>query len=203
MSHLVACHDCDALFEVPSLREGTLARCPRCGSLLLQRKHNSLERTLALTLAGLILFIVANCFPFLGMQTAGMVRETTLVTGIHELYNQELWGLATLVLLTCVIFPVTEMSCLLYLLVPLRFGRVPLHFAKVLRLIHHIRPWSMMEIFMLGILVALVKLAKMATIIPGTSLYAFGVLIIVLAAASTTLDVHLLWSQLDHIGEEQ
>ena len=132
------------------------------------------------------------------MKSGGFFQETRLLTGIIELWKQELYGLATLVLVTCVLVPLLQMGCLLYLLVPLKIRQlVPHHGARIIRLLKHVAPWGMLEIFMLGILVALVKLGKMATIVPGISVFAFGALVLVMAAATTTLDHHLLWEKLE------
>lgn len=195
-SHLTACHECDLLQRLPPLPAGGAARCPRCGALLHRRRADSLQRALALTLAGVILFAVANSFPFLGFQLQAQIQETILVTGIYKLYTQGLVGLATLVLLTTVLFPAVQLAGLLYILVPLRFDRRPRGLAPVYRCVRALQPWSMMEVFMLGILVALVKLAKMATILPGVSLFAFMALIFALAGVSAVLDPEGVWERI-------
>ena len=151
----------------------------------------------AVGLPALILFIIANCFPFLAMKSGGMVQETRLLTGIVELWRQQLYGLATLVLCTCVLVPLAQMLGLLYVLFPLEFNHPAPHAIRVFRFFRHLAIWGMLEIFMLGILVALVKLGKMATIVPGISVYAFGALVLVMAAAVSNLDAHLLWERLD------
>jgi paraquat-inducible protein A len=194
--HVVACHDCDLLNQLPAGVEATLL-CPRCGAVLYRHKPDSIDRSLALTLGALVLFVIALCFPFLAMKSGGFFQETKLLTGIVELWRQKLYGLGTLVLITCVLVPLVQMGCLLYLLVPLRSKRTVPHATRVLRLVKHIAPWGMLEIFMLGILVALVKLGKMATIVPGISVFAFALLVLVMAAAINALDPHLLWERLD------
>lgn len=194
---VLACPDCDLLNRLPEALEGTLL-CSRCGSVLHRVKPNSIERSLALTLAALILFVLSNSFPFLAMKSGGLVRETTLLTGIGELWTQDLQGLSCLVLLTCVLVPLAQMLGLLYILAPLYRGRKPAaHAAPVFRLVREAAPWGMMEVFMIGILVALVKLGHMATIVPGISVYSFGALIFVLSAAFSSLDPPLLWHYLD------
>jgi paraquat-inducible protein A len=194
---MFACHDCDLIQKIPSLPEKGTAKCIRCGAVLYQRKPDSLDRTIALTVAGLVLFIVANSFPFLAMKSGGLARETTLVTGIHELYGQKMWEMATLVLLTCLIIPFVQMLCMLYLLVPIKLNRSAPYSAWIFRFVQHLQPWGMMEVFMLGILVSLVKLGKMATIVPGLALYSFALLIFILAASSATLDPHIIWEKLE------
>jgi len=194
--HIVACHDCDLLNSFPA--DATETRlCVRCGCVLHQYRPNSIDRTLALALGALILFIVANSFPFLEMKNGGFIQQTTLLTGIHELWKQQLYGLSTLVFLTCILIPFLQMIGLLYLLLPLKLGRSVPGAITVLRLLRHLAPWGMLEIFLLGILVALVKLGHMATIVPGTSVFSFGILVFVMAAALTALDRPLLWERLD------
>ena len=195
---VIACPDCDLLNRLPAEKTTATLLCSRCGAVLARHKPNSIERSLALTLTALTLFILANSFPFLAMKTGGMVQETTLLTGIHELWKQELYGLASLVLLTCVLVPLVQMVGLLYILLPLQWDRRPaIHGARVFRLVQEIAPWGMMEVFMMGILVALVKLGHMATIVPGISVFSFGGLIFVMAAAFSALDPPLLWQRLD------
>lgn len=195
---VVACPDCDLLNRIPTGQIGKIHLCSRCGAVLSSYRPNSIERALALTLSALLLFILSNSFPFLAMKTGGLVQETTLLSGIKALWEQELYGLATLVLLTCVLVPIFQMVGLLYILVPLHWGRRPApQGARVLRLIQEIAPWGMMEVFMIGVLVALVKLGHMATIIPGISVFCFGTLIFVMAAAFSSLDPSLLWDRLD------
>jgi paraquat-inducible protein A len=165
---------------------------------LFRAKLDSIERSLSLTLAALVLFALSNAFPFLAMKSGGLVQETTLLTGIHEIWKQEMYGLSVLVLLTCVLVPLVQMVGLLYILVPLYGGRPPAAYAaRVFRLVQEVAPWGMMEVFMIGILVALVKLGHMATIIPGISVFSFGALIFIMAAAFSTLDPALLWRLLD------
>jgi paraquat-inducible protein A len=197
LHNTLACHDCDLLNRLPDQVTTTLL-CARCGAVLYSCKPDSIDRSLALTLAALILFVLSNSFPFLAMKTGGLIQETTLLTGIHELWKQELYGLAVLVLLTCVLVPLAQMIGLLYILVPLKLKQRPAFgAAHVFRLIQEVAPWGMMEVFMMGILVALVKLGHMATIIPGVSVYSFGALIFAMAAAFSTLDPPLLWDRLD------
>jgi paraquat-inducible protein A len=171
------------------------AHCIRCGAVLYKHKPNSLERTLAFAFAGLILFILANSFPFLGLKIGSQVRETTLITGIYELYVQGMQVIAILVLFTTVLVPFTQMLCLLYILLPLKSHRLPKGLPRLFRFVNSVGPWGMMEVFMVGILVSLVKLAGMAKITPGISLYSFLALIFVLAAMTVSLDSHLIWQK--------
>ena len=195
MSSLIACQDCDLIQRLPHLSDAGTVQCIRCGATLHQKKRNSIERTLALTLAGLVLFGLANSFPFLAFKLEAQVRQTTLLTGITELYSQGMPELAVIVLLTTVLVPFGQMLCMLYVLLPLKFNIIPSGLPRIFRLVRHLQPWSMMEVFMLGILVSVVKLAKMAKIVPGIALFSFLALIFVLAAMTASLDSHLIWEK--------
>lgn len=197
MQTLTACHDCDLIQRLPQMTEPGKVQCVRCGAVLHQKKRNSIERTLSLTLAGLVFFALANSFPFLAFKLEAQVRETTLLTGIEELYTQGMPELSIIVLLTTVLVPLAQMACMLYILLPLRFKRVPIGLPAVFRFVRHLEPWSMMEVFMVGILVSVVKLSKMAKIVPGVALFSFLALIFVLAAMTASLDSHLIWEKWD------
>jgi paraquat-inducible protein A len=195
MQTLIACHDCDLIQRLPHIAEAGTVQCVRCGAVLHQKKRDSIERTLSLTLAGLVLFGLANYFPFLAFKLEAQVRQTTLLTGIQELYAQGMPELSIIVLLTTVLVPLAQMISMLYILLPLKFKRIPIGLPPVFRFANNLQPWSMMEVFMLGILVSVVKLAKMAQIVPGIALFSFLALIFVLAAMTASLDPHLIWEK--------
>ena len=194
--HLIACHECDLLNRVPHLPARGVACCARCGGVLLRPKPDSIDRSLALVCAGLILYVAANSFPFLGLKSGSLVNETTLATGVRLLYDQGLRGLAALVAITCLVVPAVELITLLYVLLPLKLNRVAWQAPRLFRLLGHLKSWSMLDVFTLGILVTLVKLGHMVEIVPGISVWAFGGLIVVLAALSAALDRHEVWERL-------
>ena len=175
-----------------------MAKCSRCGAVLQRRRRDSLDRTLSWTIAGLILFAVANAFPFLDLKSGDLVRQTTLITGVMELYQQGMRSVAVLVFLTSILFPAVQLAGLLYLLLPLKVKLLPWWKpASVFRFIQRIHPWAMMEVFMVGILVSMVKLGKLAKVVPGIAIYSFAILIFVLAAAASSMDPHLIWDRLE------
>ncbi len=182
------------LGDVP---EGDTARCGRCGGVLRRHPRNGLERTLALAMAAAVLFVVANSFPFLAFEMKGRVTETTLVSGAVDLYQQDKPELAVLVLLTIVLAPLCQIALLLYVLVPLRWNKVPWQLPDAFRLLRHVQPWSMMEVFMIGILVALVKLMGMANIVPGLALWSFVLLMLVLTGAIACFEPEAVWERLE------
>jgi len=195
--HQIACHECDLVQNIPPMPEEGVAVCLRCGSVLIRTRRNSIDRTLAWTIAGLVLYLVAVSFPFLAMESGSISRNTALLSGVQQLFTQGKIVLATLVMLTCIIIPLLQMVILLYIFIPLKYN-FRLYGARfVFRVFHHSRPWSMMEIYMLGILVAIVKLGKMATIVPGLAVIAFAFLVIVLTCAIASIDAHMVWDRLE------
>ena len=175
---------------------GEIARCVRCGALLYQRKRNSCDRTLMLTLTGLVLFVLANSFPFMSFKLEGRVQENTLITGVLELYSAGRWELAALVFGASILAPCIKLLGMLYVLLSLKFDRLSWKLAVVFRATETLRPWAMMEVYMLGVLVAIVKLSQLATIVPGIALYSLSALILTNAAATATLDPDVVWNKL-------
>lgn len=192
----VACRECDLIHRRRPLPPNGVANCTRCGAVLYRSRRNSLDRTLAMSVTGVILLLVANLFPFLVLNFEGQIRETLLITGIIQLYRQGLPLVASLALLTGIIFPFIELVGLVYLLLPLRFNRRPYRMVTVFLMIRALQPWAMVEVFVLGILIAIVKLLDMATIMPGVALYAFFLLSFSVAAAAASLNTDSIWRQL-------
>ncbi len=194
----VACPDCDLLHHLVAIPEGSTARCRRCRGVLRQRRRNGLERTLALALGAAVLFAVANTFPFLAFEMKGQVTQTTLLSGVLDLYRGGFPELSVLVLVTSVLAPLLQIALLVYALLLTHWNRVPRRVTSACRLLRHIQPWSMMEVFLIGMLVSIVKLQGMhATIIPGLALWAFALLIVVLAGAMASFDPQELWERVE------
>jgi paraquat-inducible protein A len=189
--------DCDLLHQLGNVPEGGTARCRRCGGVLRKRPRNGLERTLALAFAAAVLFVVANSFPFLSFDMQGRVTQTNVVAGIIDLYQGGKAEIAALVALTIEIAPVVQLGLLLYLLVPLRMGRIPWKLPHAFRLLRHAQSWSMIEVFLIGIVVAITKLMGMASIVPGLALWSFAVLMLVLAGAMAAFDPESVWERVE------
>ncbi len=199
-STLIACHECDLVHRLPESFDRGVARCTRCGSVLVRRKKDAVNRTVAMAITGLILFIAANAFSFLTFKMEADYQETTLLTGIVLLYRQGLWGLSLLVFFTTIFAPLVQIAGMLYVMVPLQAGRRAPAAMWVLRNIRQFQPWGMMEVYMLGILVSLAKLAKMATIVPGIAVFAFMALIFTLAAMMAVYDPHQIWADIERLS---
>ena len=197
MGALVACHECDLLQREALLLGGGSVRCGRCGAELYRDRPASLDRTLALTAGALVLFAIANSFPILGLALQGQVIDATLWDTVRRLWDEDMKSVAALVFATTIAVPLLELCALAYLLVPVRFGHLPPHFPLVFRALQAVRPWGMVEVFMLGVLVSLVKLAHLAGVVPGIALWSFGALMLVMAAISAVFDPRALWQASD------
>ena len=193
---MIACHECGTVQHMRALPEGGAARCARCGATLYRQRRDSIEHTLLLTLAALILFVIANTFPFLTFELEGNADTSTLLTGVRSLYEQGMWPLAVLVLLTATVVPLAWLLSTAYVLLPLWLGRVPWGVAHVFRFTELLRPWAMMEVYLLGVIVAYVKLSDLARLELGIALFAFVGLIVVMIAAEAALEPHEIWRRL-------
>ncbi len=193
---LIACHDCGLLHHEQPLPEGAAAKCARCGAVLYRRRRDSLDRTLMLTLTGLVLFVLANVYPFMTFRMEGREQQSTLITGVKELYDADLWILAAVVLCASILLPLLKLLGTLYVVLPLKLNRRPWQLAWALRVVETLHPWAMMEVYLLGVLVAYVKLVELATIELGIALYSFVALIVVMAAADASLDPRIVWDRL-------
>jgi len=150
---------------------------------------------LALGFTALILFVLSNSFPLLDFGLQGHRDATFLLAGIRELHTQGSPVLAAVVAFTTLIAPLLHIGLLIYLFLPLALRRRPPGMVPALRMVQAILPWSMLEIFLLGVLVAAVKLAEQATIVAGPAAWSLGLLVIVLAAAATQIHPHRLWER--------
>jgi paraquat-inducible protein A len=194
---LIACHECDLLQRETPLAAGGTARCPRCGAVLYRNTPDSLDRTLAYTLGAAVLFVVANAFPIVGLDAQGNRSSTTLFGTVRALHDDGMTSVAGLVFVTTILMPALNIGALLYMLLPLKLGRVPHGLPAVFRLVDAVRPWGMVEVFMLGTLIALTKLAALASVVPGIALWSFGALMFLVAAAAASFDSHALWARVE------
>ena len=200
---MIACPECDALQQEPRrVPSGASVNCWRCRALLIRDSGKSVSHTFALIVAGAILFIIGNAFPLVSLEAQGNGVTTTLFGAVVHLWRQDLQLVAMLVFVTTMLAPAFDLSAMLYLLIGvLRFDAdqidaMPRGSARLLRVVQAVRPWGMLEVFMLGALVSVVKLGQMAVVIPGIALYSIGALILVLAAANSAFNARDVWSRL-------
>lgn len=193
----VACTICGQLQRVRALEPGSAALCSRCGATLIERRRGSLQRTAALSLAALILFVPANAYPILRMHFHGMYSESTVWGGVVALTQQHEWLVAGIVFLASMVVPLVKLLGMFYLVASAASGspRRRLERTRLYRFIEVIGPWAMLDVFLLAMLVALVKLKEIATVLPGPGLFAFTGVVLLTILASAEFDPRLLWRE--------
>jgi len=194
---LIACLDCDLLQRLPELAPGASARCPRCNKELWRHREDSLNRTLALTLAAVVLFVVANTVPMLGLTVVGHQASTTVFGGAMQLWQDGEEIVAVLVLFAAVIAPGLQIVFVLAVVLAAHRERPPRWAGTLLRYLPTTRTWTMIEVMLLGVLVALIKIAELATVIPGLALFALGALVFVFAGIQASFDRHEIWQRIE------
>lgn len=189
---IVICEHCDAVFQRPPLAPGVLARCSRCDAPLYRNRPLDLDVMLALALTALIVLVLANVFPIVTLQVSNTEREATLWGAILATYDTGVAFVALLAALTVFFFPLLQILLYLHVLLPMRWGLRAAGFRYAMHLLRAMQPWSMVEVFVLGVLVAVVKLAGMAEVTPQLGMWGFALLTVLLTLLNS-FDLHQLW----------
>lgn len=190
------CHECGHQHDHDISQIDSKVRCAHCEAVLHDHSYRWLDKTLALTVSALVLFIISNIFPFLVVELGGVSYETTLLSGVKAMLIREQYLLGTLILSTIVIFPLLEILSLSYLSFSYALRHRMPGQKFVLGLLITLRPWSMLEIFLLSIVIALVKMSDFFTLAPGPALFAFFALVFCLIGANRCLNKRELWNWL-------
>ena len=188
-----ACPECDLLLNGAKIEPGIKAYCPRCGYLLQRPRKQSVERTLVLSVTGLILAVPANLLPMLGIRIFGNSHNGNLWSGAAALMDEGMWAVAVLVLLSSVLLPVVNLSLAFLVSLHLYLNKWNTYLARWLRWFQHLNEWAMLEVYALSIIVACVKLSSMAQIRFGFGLYSFIALLLVNATLANEMDYRLFW----------
>jgi len=196
---LVACKICGLVQRVPALAPGAQAVCPRCGAVVVEHKVNTLSRTAAFSLGALMFYLPANIYPILQMELYGAHSENTVLDGCVSLFQHGQRLVAVIVFLASLLIPFLKLLGLFYLVITTRFAsrRRRLERTWIYRLIDVIGPWAMLDVFLLAILVALVKLGELATVRPGPGLFAFAAVVVLTILATTSFDPAQIWETPD------
>lgn len=196
---LVSCHGCGKLSHHVYRSHGHRVRCPRCQAPLHARKPDSLNRSWALVFAAFILYIPANIFPVMTVVSLGSASTNTILGGIVHLWEGGMLPLALVVFFASVFVPLLKLFALVYLLlsVQLRWQKHPRQRTVMYRIVEGIGRWSMLDIFVIAVLVALVQLGNLATIVPGIGATAFAAVVVLTMFAAMAFDPRLIWDSLE------
>jgi paraquat-inducible protein A len=196
-SRHAACHFCDTLHRSLPLDEGSAACCVRCGALLYQNRPASLTRASAFSLAALLLMVLVHVFPFLIMDVASMRRTLTLTGAATALIHENAPLLGASIILFTMVTPLMLSGGMIYVCLPLIFGRAAPGAGLAAKWMYRSEPWNMVEIFLLGVLVSLLKLVKVADVHFGIGFWAFAGVMLCMAAAVAGIDREELWDRLE------
>ena len=197
MEDMVACHTCDYLYMDTPVPEGGVALCIHCGAALYRHKKNSIERTLVLAMCGLVIIPVTLFFPFLYFKMAGQIQGNSLISGVFEFVSYGMPMLAALVLVTSILAPIFYFGGLTVVLLHINFKRRPRWLRTLFRWVEMVAPWAMAEVFLLGVMVAVVKLARDGEVVTGVAFWAFCLLVLVTTGTIQTLDHRAVWERLE------
>jgi paraquat-inducible protein A len=194
VNRVLACPECDALLHVP---QGVVAsfHCPRCGCAVVRRVDGSLDRALAFYLASALFFLLANLFPIIRIEAGGITLEATLVGAAWALGAERMPLIGAVVAATTILIPALELICTTSMLTLAEWPHAPRVLRFLFRISQRLRPWNMVEIFMLGTLVSIVKLEGLASVIPGMGLWSMAAFMLTHAAASHVFDARVFWNE--------
>jgi len=200
VSELIACHGCDLLVNVAGLPDGGRAACPRCGHFLTRLRRDGVSRALAYAVTASVCLVIANSFSFLSMAAAGLESSMTLPQTAWALYDYGMWDLAILVAGFIVFVPAMLLGLVLAICIPLSLGRAAPWLTTAARLLYSVQEWSMVEVFLIGVVVSLVKLAQMAEVELGLSFWAYAAFSLSFTLALTTMDRFQCWEEIEQLS---
>jgi paraquat-inducible protein A len=199
-SGLIGCHSCKLVSRVPAAHgHHAAAVCPRCGAALHARKPDSLARTWALVVAAAICYLPANLLPIMKVTSLGNAQADTILSGVIYLLVHGMWPLALVVFIASVFVPLAKLIILVYLLVSVqrRSQWRPVDRTRLYRLTEAVGRWSMVDIYVVTIMVALVKLGNLATIEAQAGAIFFGAVVVITIFAAMSFDPRLIWDNLE------
>lgn len=196
---LVGCHTCALAVKLVAGPGDHGASCPRCGSALHRRKPNSLSRTMALLIAACIFYVPANVLPIMLTTSFGYTRSDTIMSGVIYLLQSGMWPLALIVLVASVLVPLLKLLILLFLVISVRWKWAwrPVDRTRLYRITEAIGRWSMVDIFVVTIMVSLIQLGSVATIKAGPGALYFAAVVVITMLAAISFDPRLTWDALE------
>jgi len=198
--HLTACPDCDLLIDLPPVPLDYNAVCPRCGHVLYEAHADSVLRGLALSASGLLLFPLAMFLPIMTLSRMGLIHAGTIFDGIYKLFSSGYWVMGLMVLVCAVLAPLIDLLLMFFITSLIRLKKKTPYLKTMMRTLHHIRDWAMLEVLMMGIMVSLVKLKDMATLEFGAGLMCMVMTLLCAILSQIMVNNHELWEQIEALS---
>jgi paraquat-inducible protein A len=201
--HYIACEQCDALFDKPTLTPGTSAKCTRCGNTIFESKVDWCNRSFYWALAGVILLIPAITLPLMGVTLAGQYHQASLLDCIIMMLERKFFLIATLVFLFAIAVPSVRLFGTLYITYCFKFNKLKPNLLIFFRAFHHLDHWAMLNVFMLGIVVSMYKLIDDTELSVNMGLLSFILWLITSTMSAISLDYHAIWETLENKFTEE
>ncbi|MBW2282321.1 MAG: paraquat-inducible protein A [Deltaproteobacteria bacterium] len=196
---LIRCHGCERLSRRRRLGAGASASCSRCGTLLQQRQPDSLSRTWALVIAAYICYVPANLYPVMVFSRLGQPEGDTILSGVQVMFEMGWWAVGGLIFFASIVVPMAKLLSLtgLLLSVQWRSSWRPRERTVLYRVVEYIGRWSMLDMFVVSLMVALIQLGAVATMEPGIGATFFAAVVILTLLAALSFDPRLIWDQME------
>jgi len=195
---LLACHECDQIVTIPELDDGQKAICPRCGFVFTRYFKKARSRLLAFSSSSLVLLLLSFVFPFLIFTAQGSEKTITLVQGLQSMGNGTYLSVVLFMLASTILVPGVILTGINYALISAKLDKPLPYTRRILKLVFHLQPWNMTEIFLLGILVSMIKIASLGYVQFGWSFYSFVLHIVCMAFTRLFLDKYQVWQWFRH-----
>jgi paraquat-inducible protein A len=198
-AHLISCQGCHLLCATPGHFEKAHMTCPRCGQTLYARKPDSISRTWALVLAAAVFYIPANIFPIMKVTSLGHIQADTILSGVIYFIKTGMWPIALVIFVASVFVPLLKLFILTFLLISVQAGSSwrPRDRTRLYRMIEAIGRWSMVDIYVVTLMVAIVKIGAIATIEAGPAAVYFAAVVVLTMLAAMSFDPRLIWDKME------
>ncbi len=193
----MVCHECDLLVDIPELEPHEKAYCPRCSYLLAANRPNAQQRMFALAVTALVFLALSTAFPFLSLAKSGVEQTITLLETVGILFSEENRVLSFIVFASIVLVPALLLLGIVYVSIATETNTALPGARTALRWVLQLAPWSMAEIFLIGILVSFVKIVSLADVALGLSFWAYTLFTICTLAVMLLIDRREIWRKLD------
>ncbi len=194
---LIGCPDCDLLILKTHPVKGFSLACPRCGAQILRLKTDSMDRTLAFSLSGLFLFFPACFLPLLNFSVLGFSGRCTMVKAVIQMFSSGYWWMGFLVLFCSILAPFLVLTILFAISFSVRAGKNKRFVVKALKMYHHLSEWAMLDVYLIGILVSLIKMRDYGEVISGLGLYSFIGLLAMVIFSMICFDIQKAWDVME------
>jgi paraquat-inducible protein A len=189
----ISCQTCGLVQAVETGADHSDLQCPRCGEVLRRLPLAGRARSAAFALAAIFLYVPANVYPIITMQYLGRETENTVWGGVQALYEDNMWPIAVLVFCASILIPLLKLIGLVFLVIN-RGSRWQRFRTGLYKVITHIGPWAMLDVFLLAVMVGVIRFGRFATVIPGPGIMAFASVVVLTMLASASFDPRLIWN---------